>query len=71
MLDVIAVEDTKRRMARLMIDTCYVPGTDTKVFEEGDFESLMNMPSGGYYQKLTEAINADSLPKQREEAKKP
>lgn len=30
----------------------YVPDTDEKVFEEGDYESLMSQPAGGFVDAL-------------------
>jgi hypothetical protein len=70
MLDAVSEENTKKRMATVLIESCYVPGTDEKVFEDADFEVLMGMPSGGVYQKLMDAINARDLPESMEAAKK-
>lgn len=70
MLDTVAVEDNKQRLVRLLIAACYVPGTEEKVFEDTDAELIMSMPSGGYYQRLLDAINKDTLDKQAEQAKK-
>jgi len=70
MLDTVNEADLKKRMARLLIDTCYVPSTDEKVFEEADFDVLMTLPSGGTYQKLIDAINKKMLPASLEEAGK-
>lgn len=35
---------------------CYVPGTDERVFDEGDFDSLANQPSGSFVDDLFEAF---------------
>jgi hypothetical protein len=70
MLDTIAIEDQKERMVRLMISSCFVPETDEHLFEVGDLDAVMEMPSGGYYQKLLDAINKDAIDKQAEKAKK-
>lgn len=71
MLDSVMEEDLKRRMFKMLMLSCFVPGTDEKLFEEGDFDSVMTMPSGGYYQKLIDAVNEKKLPPQVEVAKKP
>lgn len=57
MLDAVSVEDLKKRMARMLISCCYVPNTDIKIFEEADFDSLMDLPSNGSYKKIMDAIN--------------
>lgn len=60
MLDSIGEQDLKKRMAKLLIDSCFVPGTGEQLFNETDAEVLMTIPSGGYYQKLIDAVN-DSM----------
>lgn len=62
--------DTKKRMASYLINCCYVPGTSERIFEDNDFDVLMGLPAGGYYQKLIDAINSQLLPEQLEEAGK-
>jgi hypothetical protein len=69
-LDTTNLEDDRKRMARYLVDCCYVPGTDEKIFEEADLDVLMDMPAGGYYTKIMEAVTAQMLPKQLEVAKK-
>lgn len=39
-----------------IIASCYVPGTDEKVFEDTDFNSISNSVTGGYADVLWEAI---------------
>lgn len=70
MLDAIADEDLKKRMAKQLIMCCYVPGSQDKVFEDADYEVLMDLPSGGYYRQLIDAINEFSIPKAVDAAKK-
>jgi len=36
--------DRKLSLMRLLVDYCYVPGTEEKVFELTDMDSLMAMP---------------------------
>lgn len=70
MLDTISEDDRKKQMARYIVDCCFVPGTDEKIFEEEDLEVLMGMPAGGYYSQIMEQINKQMLPKQLEVAGK-
>lgn len=60
MLDAITTEDPKKRMASLLILACYVPGTNEKVFDDTDYDTLMNLPSGGVFSQLTEAISSQN-----------
>lgn len=39
-----------------VISMTYVPGTEEKVFDEGDFDILMNQPVGGFIDKFSEEI---------------
>jgi len=43
-------------LVRIMIEYIYVPGTDTKVFDAADAESLATMPSGKWLSDLNSAI---------------
>lgn len=43
--------------ARMIIKYCYVPGTDERVFEEGDIPTIMQWPFGDDVIRLQEAIN--------------
>jgi hypothetical protein len=70
MLDAVAELDNKKRMASYLISCCFVPGTEEFVFEDSDFDVLMGLPAGGYYQKLMDAINAQLLPEALKEAGK-
>jgi hypothetical protein len=62
MLDAVNETDNKKRMASYLISCCFVPGTEDPVFEAQDFDVLMGLPAGGYYQKLMDAINKQLLP---------
>jgi hypothetical protein len=70
MLDSISVEDGKARMAQYLIDCCFVPGTEDKVFDSADLDVLMAMPAGGYYAVIMAEVNKQLLPKQLEAAGK-
>lgn len=70
MLNTIEEQDLKKRMVRILIESCYVPETGEKLFDMEDADVLTDMPAGGYYQKLMDAVNERALPKLHEEAKK-
>lgn len=55
-LDSREESSTKRMMARMIINYCYVPGTDQQLFESADMEMLLNMPFNREFVKLNEAI---------------
>jgi len=72
MMDQASVANPRQRVVRMMISTVFVPGTNEKVFEEADYDSLLELPADNTYSKLMEAITSsiDSA-KQGAEAKKP
>jgi len=55
-LDLIEQPDQKKRMLRVFVDNVFVPGTNEKVFEEGDYEAMMLIPASGDYQKIMTAM---------------
>lgn len=46
----------KERMVDTIVAYAYVPGTEDKVFEEADKDSLLAMPFGADFQRLQAAI---------------
>lgn len=70
MLDSVSVEDRRQQMANYLIECCFVPGTDEHIFEAADLDVLMSMPAGGYYSRLMDEINKQTLGKQIEVAEK-
>ena len=70
MLDNMGTDNMRQRIARMMIDSCFVPGSSEKVFEEADYDSLMELPAGGDYASLISAITANIDPKKQEAAAK-
>lgn len=50
------VEDNKEAIVRVLINHCYVPGTNEKVFEEGDREDILSWPVGDWLKRVTEAV---------------
>jgi len=56
-LDVKEDPDRRKAIVRLMINYCFVPGTNERVFEEADFESIISMPFGDDLRLVNEAIN--------------
>jgi hypothetical protein len=72
MLDSMAGDSQRHRIARMLINSCYVPGTSERVFEEADFDMLMSMPAGGMYADLMDAITKNiDLKKATTDEKKP
>lgn len=55
-----SIEDESRKMTlvRVLLDYAYVPGTDEKVFEEGDIPVLEQLPYNSDMKALTKAIEA-------------
>lgn len=43
-------------IVRVLIEYCYVPGTNEKVFDNSDEEQLSEMPSGAWLNEFNEAI---------------
>lgn len=70
LLDSLDRKTMRERITKMLMDSCFVPGTDDKVFEEADYDTLLEMPSGGVYQKLIDACNSFTLGPQLEEARK-
>ena len=40
--------DMAKHSVLFVISQTYIPGTDEKVFEDGDFDTLLNAPTGGF-----------------------
>lgn len=53
--DVLSSLDYGKMQAWATIYCSYVPETDEKVYEEQDFEALLNRPAGGFVDKLSTA----------------
>jgi hypothetical protein len=70
MLDSMDSGNMRQRIARMMINNTFVPGTSEKVFEEADFEGLMELPADGTYQALMTAITDSITPAKVEAAAK-
>lgn len=57
--DILTIQDSADNLDRffsVMLNYCYVPGTDEKVFEEADRDSLASVPFGPEFDTLNEAI---------------
>lgn len=70
MLDMIKEQDNKKQIVRMLIESCYVPGTNDRVFDSADYEILLDLPADGVYRKLFDAVNSFSLQKELDEAGK-
>jgi hypothetical protein len=51
-----AEDDNKRAVVSMIITYCYVPGTNMKVFEETDYDSLLSVPFGKGMSTLLEGF---------------
>lgn len=49
--------DRKEAFAQAVIRSCYVPGTDERVFEAGDLLEIVNWPAGDAINKLQAAMS--------------
>jgi hypothetical protein len=56
-LDARTSGDEKYTIVGAIIENAYVPGTDEKVFDEGDRDMLTALPFGADIQRLTKAMN--------------
>lgn len=56
-LDSADPENRKASIVRMIINYCYVPGTDEKVFEDADFDTILEMPFGSDWMALSTAID--------------
>jgi hypothetical protein len=55
-LDTQQKEDRKEQVAAMLVQFAYVPGTNEKVFEEGDLDEIINLPFNSDMQKIQNAI---------------
>lgn len=49
-------KDQKNTLVRMLIEYCYVPGTNEKVFEEGDQDQIMSWPVDDWFQQFNDAV---------------
>ena len=49
-------ENLARRAARMIIEYSFIPGTNDKVFDKADLETIENMPFGQDLRRLQDAI---------------
>lgn len=49
-------EEQTARVVNILLMYAYVPGTSEKVFESGDKDSLLQMPFGGDFIAVTDAL---------------
>lgn len=50
--------NTKRMIARMIVNYCYVPESDVKIFEEADIEAIIAMPFDEDFVRLNKAIQS-------------
>jgi len=51
------VKISRDSVVDMIINNCYVPGTDARVFEDADRENLIAMPFGDDFIKISNALN--------------
>ena len=49
------VLDQAKYTAHLIVRSVFVPGTEEKVFDNGDIAAIIGSPTGGYYKALGDA----------------
>jgi hypothetical protein len=49
-------DDREAAVIHNLINYAYIPGTDEKVFEEGDAESFKEMPFGADFIRVSQAV---------------
>jgi hypothetical protein len=57
--DILRARDNEDRTAAvvdILVSYAYIPGTDEKIFETGDADSLLAMPFGGDFIAVTKAL---------------
>lgn len=59
-LNAQATEDRESAIIDTLIKYAFIPGTDEKVFEEGDAASLKNMPFGADFGRVAKAMETVS-----------
>ena len=50
-------EDRKGAIGLAFIEFCYIPGTDERLFDDTDLDSILNLPFGKDFQRVQDAIN--------------
>lgn len=50
-------EDPARRASTMIVGYAFVPGTNEKIFEEADIDTIMEMPFGDDMKRLNDTIN--------------
>ena len=52
-----SMDDRAAAAAIMLINYSYLPGTNTKVFEDVDVDGILGLPFGSDFQKIQEAIS--------------
>jgi hypothetical protein len=50
-------EDRKVAIGLAFLEFCYVPGTDTRLFDDADLDMVLGLPFGEDFQKVQDVIN--------------
>jgi len=55
-MDARQIEDTKVQAAHLIINYAYIPGTNERIFEEGDMDAILGWPFSADLMLLQQTI---------------
>ncbi len=50
-------KDRKGAIGLAFIEFCYVPGTDERLFDDGDLDLILGLPFGEDFQRVQDVIN--------------
>lgn len=49
-------EDPKKAMVKIMLNYCYVPGSNERIFEPGDAQAILSWPVDDWLTHMNEAV---------------
>jgi len=55
-VDRMNMADDPKQVVDMLIEHCYVPGTDTKVFDPEDKDSILSWPVGQWFTEFNNAL---------------
>lgn len=57
LMDAREEKESKKVVARMIINYCYIPGTEERVFEDADVEAILALPFGEELVAIQNAIS--------------
>ena len=55
-LDAQEFEDQKKALVNILVNYCFIPGTEEKIFEDTDEGAIMEWPVGEWFTEINQAI---------------